>query len=455
MGFFKSQRLWPRPKRTLALGNDIRDVLPGLLKSSIGFAVKNCDIQQPSYEAAPVMVENKHVADASSQAKMVAPHSRGTDVRDTAAPEGSPMKATPADSILVIATRRIGDVLLTTPLLRSLRRGYPHARIDALIHESTAGILRGNPDIDRVIAVPEQPTLAQYRTLAGTILRRYDIAVSTQTGDRPIAYALLSGRVRIGPVLSAGSRGAWKRHLLTASTPFDDLNTHTVVQNLRLADLLGIARTYTVVAPTVSDPAALDRTVPFAWRDERFAVLHPAPMFHYKRWHADGWRELVGHLIATGLRVVITGGPGPAELAYIARTLGDRRCGAIDLAGRLSLAELAALLCNASLYVGPDTAITHLAAATGTPTVALYGPTNPVKWGPWPAGYEADRSPFRRLDPRQEVNNVALLQGLGDCVPCHQEGCDRHLESRARCLDEMPASRVIAASDWMLERHAR
>ena len=360
-----------------------------------------------------------------------------------------------AESVLVIATRRIGDVLLTTPLLRSLRQGYPHARLDVLIHESSAGILAGNPDVDDIIAVPEHPNLAQYRRLIGTILRRYDLAVSTQTGDRPIGYALLAGRIRIGPVPPAGSRGAWKRHLLRAATPFDDQNTHTVVQNLRLADLLGIARSYTIVPPGGTDEDALGRTVPFAWRKEPFAVLHPAPMFHYKRWHSAGWRNLIAHLTATGLKVVITGGPGPAESAYIAETLGEQRDGVTDLAGQLTLSGLATLLRRAALYVGPDTAITHLAAAAGTPTVALYGPTNPLKWGPWPAGYAEDRSPYCRVGPLQHVNNVILLQGLGDCVPCHQEGCDRHLESRARCLDEMPASRVIDACARILAHRNR
>ncbi len=367
----------------------------------------------------------------------------------------NPVTKFDTNRILVIATRRIGDVLLTTPLLRSLRRGYPQARIDVLVHTSTAGILAGNPDVDDIITVPERPDPGQYRRLIVRTGRRYDLAISTQTGDRPITYAVLAARDRVAPVPQAGSRGAWKRHLLRSSIPFDDRDTHTVVQNLRLADLLGIARDYTVVPPGPVDDGVIEQAVPFGWRNQPFAVLHPAPMFHYKRWHPAGWQALVAHLHATGLRVVVTGGPGAEESNYIAETLGGQRDGVTNLAGQLDLAGLATLLGRARLYVGPDTAITHLAAAAGTPTVALYGPTNPVKWGPWPTGCTADPGPYRRTQPLQQVNNVILLQGLGECVPCHREGCDDRLDSHARCLDEMPASRVCAACDQIMAHWAR
>jgi heptosyltransferase-3 len=121
----------------------------------------------------------------------------------------------------------------------------------------------------------------------------------------------------------------------------------------------------------------------------------------------------------------------------------------VNVAGTLSLAEVASIIAAARVFVGPDTAVTHLAAATGTPTVALYGPTNPLKWGPWPAGYAADDTPFRRFGT-QRVGNVLLLQAAGACVPCHEEGCDRHKESRSRCLDELSYARTIAAVEEML-----
>jgi heptosyltransferase-3 len=114
------------------------------------------------------------------------------------------------------------------------------------------------------------------------------------------------------------------------------------------------------------------------------------------------------------------------------------------MAGKLSLAESAFLISRAKCYVGPDTALTHVAAALGTPTVALFGPSNPVKWGPWPRGYNADSNPYQ-MRGTQHVGNVVLLQGEGDCVPCMEEGCDRRITSLSACLQGMPVEKVVAA----------
>jgi heptosyltransferase-3 len=123
----------------------------------------------------------------------------------------------------------------------------------------------------------------------------------------------------------------------------------------------------------------------------------------------------------------------------------------LNLAGRLNFAEVAELLKQAKLYVGPDTAVTHLAAAVGTPTLAIYGPTNPLKWSPWPQGWAEDANPFARQALFQRNGKVVLLQGEGVCVPCHEEGCDRHKDSASRCLDTLAAARVIDAARRLLD----
>src|SRR5262249_40109743 len=100
----------------------------------------------------------------------------------------------PRPRILVIALRRLGDGLLTTPLIRSLRRAYTDARIETLVFADTAGILDRNPDLDAVVSMPPRPTALQAAALATRLFKRYDLAVSTQSGDRPIGFALLAGR---------------------------------------------------------------------------------------------------------------------------------------------------------------------------------------------------------------------------------------------------------------------
>ena len=105
--------------------------------------------------------------------------------------------------------------------------------------------------------------------------------------------------------------------------------------------------------------------------------------------------------------------------------------------GRLQIAQ-------ATAYVGPDTALTHMAAALGVPTVAFFGPTDPLKWGPWPTGTDAGSTPWRRLGD-QVAGNVSIVQGNASCVPCNKEGCERHVASFSDCLLALPATRVINA----------
>src|SRR5689334_23568595 len=91
--------------------------------------------------------------------------------------------------VLVVILRRLGDVLLTTPLIRSLKRAYPQASIDALVFAGTEGVLAGNPDVDAIITMPQRPSIADTLSLGARLFRHYDLAVSAQTGDRPIGFA--------------------------------------------------------------------------------------------------------------------------------------------------------------------------------------------------------------------------------------------------------------------------
>jgi len=341
-------------------------------------------------------------------------------------------------SILLLVLRRLGDVLLATPLLRSLRRAYPDATIDVMVYAGQEGILAGNPDCSNVIAVDPYPDRAGYFRLVRRLWRHYDLALTTQTNDRSHLYAFLFARRRVGLVSDLRWSSFWKRGSCSKYAVLDDMNTHTVIQNLVLADLLGIPRVYEVVPPAGDQPGP---------SLENYAVLHPYPKFNYKQWTRSGWASLIDWLRGQGLRVVLTGGPDPDEKAYNAGLVPKGE--ALDLTGRLSLGALSALYRKARLYVGPDTSTTHLAAACGVPTLALFGPTNPVKWGPWPAGHEGS-NPYQRRG-RQRVGNVLLLQGvqpadLGRCVPCHLEGCERHLRSYSRCLTEMPLDPVRSAA---------
>lgn len=346
--------------------------------------------------------------------------------------------------ILVVVTLRIGDVLLSTPVIRSLHLAWPQAKIDVLVFEHTEGILQRNPDIDRVLTVPARPGFWQHLRLIISLFRRYDLALTPLMGDRAALYAWFAGKTRIG-MQDGSKKEHWKQRLLTGWAEYDHVETHTLLTNLGLVDLLGIKRSHeVVVAWNRSDENAVTAALPFDISMSPFAVLHMSPQFPYKMWHLDGWVELAAWFEKKGIRCVLTGSADPNEMAYVEKIFRAMHSATVNMAGKFSLAESAFLISRAKYYVGPDTALTHMAAALGTPTVALFGPSNPVKWGPWPRGYDEDRNPYM-MKGTQQVNNVVLLQGQGDCVPCILEGCDRHTASLSACLQNLTAERVIAA----------
>jgi len=343
----------------------------------------------------------------------------------------SPIKLPQKPRILVIALRRLGDVLLTTPLIRGVRRAWPAARIEVLVFADTAGILAGNPDIDGIVAMPPRPSIRQSLSLAAELWRQYDLAISTQSGDRPTAFAVIAGRFRVAPVDDRFT-GRLKHKLLQRGIDIVP-GVHRVEQMLQLADGLGISRVPEVVAP---QPDAFGAAPPGP-----YAVIHAAPFFRYKQWTAQGWRDLAAALAARGLTVVATGGPGAEERRYLDEVWTGARVMRVD--GQFNWRQLSGLLAKARVYVGPDTSVTHLAAATGIPTVAVYGPTDPRLWGPWPAaGLE---EAWAAAGAIQRRGNVWLVQNPLPCMPCQLEGCERRLTSFSVCLDELPVSQVLDA----------
>lgn len=338
--------------------------------------------------------------------------------------------------ILVVALRRLGDVLLTTPLIRSLKHAFPDASIDALVYAGTEGILTGNPDLRNVLTVPARPKRRDTLTLLTKIAKRYDLALSTQTGDRPTMLAALAGRQSAGLIEPAGLAAGAKRFLLSRACVTDS-SRHRVRDILQLADLLGIAGVAEVICP--SAPVRAGPVLP-----PSYAVLHVAPMFIYKRWTADGWRKLAAALRERGLATIVTG--AASDRTYLDEVFASTDVTRLD--GKLAWPELTAVIGAARAYIGPDTAITHLAAASGAPTVALYGPTDPRLWGPWPRGgleraWDASGTIQRR-------GNVWLVQNPLLCLPCQQEGCDRRLDSHSECLDTLTVAQVVAAVDEAL-----
>ena len=211
--------------------------------------------------------------------------------------------------ILVITLRRLGDVLMTTPLLRTLRRRWPQATLDFLVNAGSDRIVKGNPDIDRVMTIPARPSAAQMLALVPRLWCRYHLAVSTQAGDRPTLLALLAARRRVGLVPLRGGGAWWKMRAYDGAVPVGR-DVHRFEEMQRLADVLGLALCPDVVCP---QGATADPVTPGA----PYAVLHATPFERYRRWTDTGWRELARGLAQRGLVVVATEGRDPVEQAYV------------------------------------------------------------------------------------------------------------------------------------------
>jgi heptosyltransferase-3 len=343
--------------------------------------------------------------------------------------------------ILVITMRRLGDTLLTTPLVRMLRRGFPQATIDMMVFSGNEFILSGNPDINNILKVSQRSSVMQTLALAGKLWRQYDLAISTQAGDRPTLFAALAGRRRIGLVPRSGETGAWWKSWVYDCPVPDDPGNHRVNELFRLAAVLGLSGKPDIVCPQGATPDAIASAKPYA-------VLHASPMYRYKQWTEAGWRALAHALAERGLALVATGGPDVNERCYLDALWGTGAPPVKRLDGQLDWPQLAALIAGAEIYVGPDTSMTHLAARTGCPTVAIYGPTDPRLWGPWPVG--GLEQPWAAAGSIQRRGNVWLVQNSLPCTPCQKEGCDRHINSHSQCLDELSVRQVLIAVDQAL-----
>jgi heptosyltransferase-3 len=354
-------------------------------------------------------------------------------------------------SILVVATRQIGDVLLTTPLIRAARLRWPKARIEVLGFAGTLGMLAGNPDVDGTIELPARLGWRGGLAAMGRLWRRHDLALITDGGDRAHALGWIAGRRRSGIVPRGESSTAWKQRLLhhAVAAAGDRGTVHSVAEKHALLApwLEGSAAVPPVTLP---QPEALPPDLDAMVRPGA-VVVHAPSMWAYKQWPVAHYGDVVRTLLAQGRQVVLTGSGSPRDQDCIAplRALGQAPA-LVDTSGRLGFRQIVTLLQRASLYVGPDTSVSHLAAASGIPVVAIFGPSNPMRWAPWPA-HAALPIAWTRSGGRQVVGNVTVLQSALPCVPCGRAGCEDHRDSRADCLPGITSTRVLAEAGRVLQ----
>lgn len=354
-----------------------------------------------------------------------------------------PVAPRPIERILVVATRQIGDVLLTTPLIHGARMRWPQARIDVLGLTGTVGMLRGNPDVNQLLEAPMRLGWGGLAALVRKLWHQYDLALVTDPGDRAHLIGWMAAPLRSGIIPQHGASNWLKHrvldHVVTAAGDLGAVHVTTEKQSL-LAPWVDLrSRLPQVKAPPAEDlPAHLRQ-----WVGPGAVVVHAPSMWPYKQWPLAHFQALISALLARGRQVVLTGSSSARDQQCLAplRSLAAPPQ-LIDLSGQLDFNQLTTLLRDAALCIGPDTSVSHLAAATGAPVIAIFGPTNPIRWAPWPAQADA-QTQFARSAGVQQVGNVTVLQGRQTCVPCGRAGCEDHRASRSDCLVSITPEQVL------------
>ena len=372
--------------------------------------------------------------------------------------------------VLFIATRQIGDVLVTTPLISKARELWPEAEFHFLGYRGKLDMLKGNPDIAEIIETSDRPRLPEYLSLFNRLFQRYDLAIVTQPSDRAYLYGLLAAFRRVG-VLGGHPQGqtgmdntdrkaerqnAWKKAICMHTVNVDYFQQHVIVEKLRLLEPFYKNPEDLFSKPISVTPPKEEALTPVigSQLQSPYVVVHPGPLTAYKRWPLSYWQTLMTWLTSQGWQVVLSASPAEQDLQLNQDILSlldeGTRQKVINTAGQLSIPQAASLMKGALLYVGVDTSVTHLAAACNTKTIALFGPTPPTNFGPWPNGF-VGTAPYVLRARTQTSDYVTILQGPGECVPCRKAGCDDHPNSLSECLDLLEPSQVIAAIEQSLQ----
>lgn len=353
---------------------------------------------------------------------------------------------------LVTKLRHHGDVLLATPVFSALKRAAPQVEIDALVYRETVPLLTGHPAVAQIHGIDREwkrrgawvQLDAEWQLLQSLRARRYDLLVHLTEHPRGLALAtLLRPRWAVTRERAASEGGLRRRIWRARFTHFYRLPKatprHTVEANLDALRRIGIypdtADRRLVLHPDAASQSRIDALLAQSTaRGATFVHAHPGSRWLFKCLPATATASLLDLITARGLQVVLTGAPDARERALaadiLARVAPSSRAAIVDLTGQLSLPELAALTSRARIFVGVDSAPMHIAAAMGTPVVALFGPSGEDEWGPW------------------QVAHRVVASHTHPCRPCGIDGCGGGKLSD--CLASLAVGEIMHAFDALL-----
>ena len=310
--------------------------------------------------------------------------------------------------ILLLKFRNIGDVLLSTPLVNNLRRHYPNAQIDFCVNKETEAMLTLNPNLNKIITYDRVAikSLSSFKRLCREFQfirsfkkENYDIVINLTSGDRGNLIAWISN----APTRIGYSNKSWFfRKSLTQELPKQELR-HTVDASLDPLRLLNIPITNKLVEIFWSpkDEQAISSELA---NIKDFIHIHPVSRWLFKCISDITMAQIIDYCqLNMGLKVVITASEDKFELEKVNKILSLTKSKPLNLSGKLSLKETAALNNKARLFIGVDTSIMHISASNNVPVLAFFGPSGACHWGPW--DNSEVRSGYRKMSCRFTKTN--------------------------------------------------
>lgn len=289
--------------------------------------------------------------------------------------------------ILIKAVNWLGDLVMSTPAMRAVRRAFPTSHLAVLVKKELAGFFDGADWIDEIIPYSVGRGfrgLNDRRRIVGAIRAgKFDLAVLMPNSFESALWVTAAGVPRRAGY-AVDARGAMLTH--RAAPPRDALDGHQVRYWLAmLREVLGVAGDPEdfALAPAARHLARMREWLAAARRHAGAPLIAVAPAAAYgpaKEWPAAKFAALIDELASRGAESILVG--APAERARCDQVAARSAGGAIVAAGSTSLSELVALLSLCNGFVGNDSGAMHLAAALGLPTVGIFGSTNPVRTGP-------------------------------------------------------------------------
>lgn len=320
--------------------------------------------------------------------------------------------------ILVVKLSSLGDLFHALPTVRALKSASG-AAVDWLVQPEYADLVRCFTDVDRPIVFPRRGVLSGGRAFLEDLRReQYDLIVDLQgLLKSAIPARLARGGFRLGPSFYREGSG-WLMHAVAGRRNKDRHAVEEALDAVRFLDWPETPVEFPVRFPDQPPPGVAPRV-----------VIVPASRWKTKNWPRENFVTVADDLLQRGATVVLVGGGAErAACDAIAKALGVRP-NLKNLAGRTSLVELGGLLSHAQLVLTVDSGPMHMAAALGVPVLALFGPTDPVRTGPYGG--------------RARVLDIARLP----CRPCLADACDR---GDFACMRRIYPSEVLAAALEML-----